>query len=184
MGSIYDVTIAAINNAAPSDGFIDPKTAYAYMDASGDAPDTLANATAKMRANRRYKNLVMKVQTMGNAYVLSTTSDGTADTPPTSLTVRFQIEKDDTTLTTEDENDPGTRLTGAAAIKRWVARSMMVEETRNDELFDPTVVPGRDIDGDANAGISRGPVIKKETVGALTATIAEAEAAITVTKIS
>jgi hypothetical protein len=185
MGSIYDVTIAAINNAAPADGFIDPKSSYSYMDTDGDAPNTLANAKAKMRANRRYKTLIMQVQYMMNAYVVSVSAPGaTADTPATSLNVRFDIEKGDSSLVTEDENNAGVMLTGEAALKRLVARSLLVAETRNFEFFDPTVVPGRQIDGSANAGIARGPVINKETVGALAATIAAAEAAVTVTKVS
>lgn len=187
MSNIYDVTIAAagLGGVAPADGFIDPKSSYSYMDTAGDAPNTAALGKAKMRANRRYKGLIMKVHEMCNAYVLQTTAPGaTADTAPTSLTVRFEIEQGDQVLKTADEQNAGQWLTGAAALKRCVARALMREETRNNEYYDPTVVPGRDIDGADNAGIARGPVINIETVGALAASIATAEAAITVTKVS
>lgn len=182
--SIYDVTIAAILAAAPSDGFIDPKTSYSYMDTASDAPNNIANAKAKMRANRRYKQVIWQVQRMCNAYVNSVTCDATADLPATSITIRFEFEHGDDDLLIEDENNAGQWLSGALAIKRCVARAMTIAETRNIEYFDPTVVTGRQIDGQANAGIAHGPVINIETIGALTNSLSTAEAAVTVTKIS
>lgn len=183
MGPIYDVAITALNAAAPADGFIDNKSSYNYMDISGDAPDSLANAKAKFRANRRYRNVVSAVQMMCNAYIVSTTAPGaTADSPPTSITIRFQVEHDASVLSTPDETSPGTVLTGAAALKRCVARALIRESyiVRGD-YYDPTVVAGRDIDGTDNAGRAKGAVIADETVGPLAANIAAAEAAITVT---
>lgn len=186
--NVYDITIAAagLGGAAPADGFIDNKTSYGYMDTGGDAPDTLANAKAKMRANRRYKNLIMQIQAMTNCYVTTVTkTGGTADAAPTVITIRVEVEHGDEALKTYNiETAPTVLLTGAAALKRVAARSLLIAETRNIEVYDPTVVPGRMIDGAANAGQARGPVINIETIGALAANITAAEAAITVTKIS
>lgn len=188
MGNVYDITIAAagLGGAAPADGFIDNKTSYGYMDTSGDAPDTLANAKAKMRANRRFKNVIMQLHAMTNCYLVSVTkTGGTADTAPTQIVLRVDVEHGDDALKTFDiENAPTTLLTGAAALERCVARALIISETRNSEFYDPTVVAGRDIDGDANAGTARGTVLNIETIGALAANIAAAEAAITVVKVS
>jgi hypothetical protein len=183
MGTIYDVTIAAINAAAPSDGFIDRKSSYGYMDTDADAPNTVDAAKAKMRANRRYKALIMQVHQMCNAYVLSVVAPGaTADTPPTSLTVRFNIEHGDDSLIIEDELNPGDWLRGEDALKRCTARALLWSETRHNEHFDPTLIP-RVKDGETIPGVARGVVLNIETVGALADNLASAEAAITITKV-
>lgn len=182
MGPIYDVVITTLAGAAPADGFIDPKSSYQYMDQDGDAPDSLAAAQAKFRANRRFKRLVNEVNGLGNAYLISAVTTGaTADTAATSITIRFQIEHS-FTPSTPDESNPGTTLTGPAAIKRAVARALVLTETNvRCEYYDPTLQVGRDIDGDPNAGQPKGAVIRDETIGACAADLATAEAAITVT---
>lgn len=182
MGLIYDVAITALAGAAPADGFIDHRSSYYYMDTAQDAPNSLANAKAKFRANRRYKNVLNAVQSLGNLYVLSTTTAGAnADTAATSITIRFQVEHSEV-ISTPDENNVGTTLTGAAALKRAVARGMIVSNNNiRGEYYDPTLQAGRDIDGADNAGQPSGVVIRDETVGACAANLAAAEAVITVT---
>lgn len=181
MGTTYDISITAINNAAPADGFIDPTTAYTYMDRDGDSPATLAAAKAKFRANMRYLAVISQITQMCNFRVLSVTPTGAdADTPPTTLTMQIEVENDGHVIT-EDEDNLGVYLTGAAAIERCVARAMISSKARAGDYYDPTATQGRDVDGAASTPLPKGIVSAKETIGALAADLATAEAAVTVT---
>lgn len=182
----YDITITAagLNSTAPSDGFIDPKSSYEYMSIDGDAPDNLTNALAKMRANRRYKLMALELDGMANFDVKSVTkTGGSADSAPSQIVIRVIFEEPDN-VATADENNPGQFLRGITAIKRTVARGLIATESRNCEVFDPTLVQGRQIDGVASTPRMRGPVIATQAIGPLAASLAAAEAAITVTAIS
>ena len=185
--SIYDVVIngASYTGAAPADGFIDQTTSYAYMAQGSAAPSNLANAKAKMRANRRFVNIQNSMQFMCNAYSTTVTATGAGpNTAASSITIRFTFEHGVSSLSTADENNPGTFLTGAAAIKRCAARAMIRNDVRTMEYYDPTVYTGRLLDGGANPGSPRSAVINSETIGPLAANLAAAEATITVNLIS
>lgn len=185
--SVYDITITAagLNSSAPADGFIDNKTVYSYMDTDNTAPSSLANAKAKMRANRRYTMLILQLTRMMSSMRVTqvTKTGGGANAPASVITIRIETDRDDA-LVTADESNAGQFLNGTAALRRCAARALVVTESRNSEIFDPTVVVGRDIDGTDNPGIRRGTVFAVEDIGSLAANLTAAQAAIAVVKIS
>ncbi len=186
MSNVYDVVIDGSGFSAlssPQDGFIDPTTIYQYMTQNGDAPTNLAAATAKARANKRFRNIILQVHFMCNAYVLALTpTGGDVDTPPSALTIRFEIEHGDGSLTTADESNAGQRLTGIAALKRCVARAMVMDQVRDTEIYDPTATTI--VQNGADVTIPRGIVSNITDIGPVAANLTAAAAAITVTKIS
>jgi hypothetical protein len=187
--SVWDVTITAagLGGAAPADGFIDPKSTGQYIDQDATAPTTVANATAKGRANRRYREIVNAVAYWVNAGVTGfVVTGGDANSAPTSIKITFSANQ---TLQTPDENNAGVTLTGAAAIKRAVARALMASDVaRKFEIYNPTSTGvNRQIDGAAPAGAqikAVGPQLIIAQVGALAANLTAAEAAITVAQVS
>lgn len=185
MKSLYDIVIAGSSfaaNAAPANGFIDPKSIYQYMSEEEDFPASLSVAEAKMRASRRFVNIVAMLNSMGNAYVRDVTCNGSLAAAPTTITLRVEFEHGDGCLVTDDESNAGARIVGAAAIRRCVARGMQITESRHMETFDPTDMTI--VSNGANKTIPRGIVSNIAQVGAVANNLSTAEAAITVTKIT
>lgn len=183
--NIYDITIAGVSGAAPSDGFIDPQTVYAYTNATpSDHPSTYATSLAKSRANRRNKNLINSIQFYSGMHIISMTVGGTpsCDVAPTSLIVRVEIG-DVNSISVADESNAGATLTGLPAMKRIIARPLVNSETIMLEVLDPTTnnAPGVN---NATAYARAGARFNIETVGPLYTTIAAAEASITLTLVS
>lgn len=178
--SVYDIVIAGVTAAAPSDGFIDPVNVYRYTSLNpNDKPTTFVLSKAKSRANRRYKTLVNTIMNTSALRITNTTVGGSpnANTAPTSLTVRVEVQS----ISTPDENNVGQTLTGVAAVRRIAARALVRTETVVLEILDPTesATPGN-----ATLFARTGPRFEETVVGPLYASLTLAEAGITVNTIS
>lgn len=170
----YRVAITTLTGGANGDGFIDHNRIEQYMGAASPTiPTTVANSISKERANIRYDNMVSTLGLLGNLYIVQNVAVGAdANTPATSYTFLLISEHGDSVLSTPDELNVGATLTGAAAIKRAIARSFMINNIDFGDYYDPTTTSP-----DATYGIR----IEKVTAGALTTTISAGETAITVT---
>lgn len=177
--STFDIVITpGAEPAAPADGFIDIKSSDSYIKGGG-MHATVAKARAKARAFRRYFKLIHQIENMATTSIVSATATGAAiDTAATDLKMRLAFNT--SALTTEDENNPGQLLTGAAALKRCVARALILSEDIRMEYFDPTQ-PSVVQNGVAVAGARIGPRFETQTVGAIAASLTAAEALVTVT---
>ncbi len=181
--STYDITIAGVGGAAPADGFIDPKTVYAYANvSSADKPTSYANSLAKSRANRRHKNVVLGVQFFSGLQIVSVTVGGSpsASTAPTNIVYRVTIGNVDS-VAVEDENNAGETLKGIPAIKRIIARALIKQESILLDVLDPTTATAP---GNNTAFARAGTRFNVETVGALYANLAAAEAGVSVTLVA
>lgn len=176
MTKIYDVTISAVTKTTPSDGFIDPFNIDYYRSKVGaPAGTSIAVMTTRKRAFERWRKIQSHLQGLGNLYISQKTAPGAdVNTAPTSVSFRILVEHGGASIQINDENVVGAKLTGVAAIKRVIARAMMVGWTANQEVWDPTTVSGF-----PNV-VSFGHRTLSVQTGALCATIAEAEAVITV----
>ncbi len=177
--SIYDITIASVGGASPSDGFIDSKNVYQYMaDASPTTPTNFALATAKSRANRRHKAVVNMIDFYSNFEMVAVIQGGspTASTNPTNMV--YRVMGDLANISTRDELNQGQTLVGEAAVKRIVARALAKTEKVGLEVFDPTMSTAP---GNATSYNRTGPRFIEETVGPLYGSLAAAEASVTVT---
>lgn len=180
MTTYYRVEIDAINEPTPSDGFIDHTKIETYM-AAGSVPSTFEKSMEKDRANERFLIVREQLHLIGNMYFSNIEApDADADTPPTSFSFVIQVERGDESLATEDETSAGTWLTADDAIRRAVARALMVERTNNNDIYDPTetTAPGNNL-----AYPRRAARILNYMVGKLVDNLTDAEAAVTVTKI-
>lgn len=174
---MFRITISAISAAAPRDGFIDPTTIEAYR-AAGSSPATYAQSVAKERANVRYRILVSELQRNGNLYIGTVTAAGAdAVTAPASLVLDVTPDLSFDPVQTEDETDPGAILTGTDAIKRMVARALMRGTEGRREIFDPTLSAAP---GNTTQALRRTPRLEDLTTGPLVASLAAAEASVTV----
>jgi hypothetical protein len=177
-----DISAAGMGGAAPADGFIDQVRSEIYLQ-QGTGPTTLVQSLAKRRANVRYRMLRESFDMMANLYTSVLTATGASGTTPaTTFSMTLEIERGDSVLSTADELNAGQTLSGAAAIKRCIARAMIVPTfTKNLDWYDPTQTTTT---GNATIAV-RNPFIEGPlTVGQLTTTIQLAEAVITVTKIA
>lgn len=138
MHTFYQVEIQGVTAASPRNGFIDPMRIEQYM-ATGSVPATYAQCEAKERANMRYETLIAKLQQFANIYITDITTPGADSvTEPSKLTFKAEIEHGDESLVTQDELSPGSYLIGAAALKRAIARSLIVGREDFGEIYDPT----------------------------------------------
>jgi hypothetical protein len=185
LSTIYTVNINAISGPANSDGFLDVKTIPQYM-AAGSTPTNLNKSLTKERANVRVDNLVKQLQLVGNLYVTNMNTTGAdANTDGTAFTCTVEVERGDSILTTPDESNAGQTLSGAAAIKRFIARSLLVTQSDDyAEYYDPTATSALTANGSTVSAVRYGTKIGQVVTGKLANTIAEAEAVITVTKIN
>lgn len=178
----YDITITTLGGAAPADGFIDSKNSYMHIKDGGAAPTTLANAKAKARAYARYKHLVVSLAQFASlgGVISFTPTGGGPNAAPTQVVIRVRL-RDAASLVTNDELNAGQTLTGLAAIERVVARCCIQgQNPYTMEIYDPTTFAPRDTDGVDTAARPKMSSIIIDSVGALAASIAAAEAAITV----
>jgi hypothetical protein len=184
LNTIYQVSIQNSFAAAnATTGFIDDKELGYYM-AKGQQPNGLQAGLDKERGNLRFRNVVEKMQEMGTIYVANTVAvGGTANTAPSSFTMTLTVEHGDDSLITRDEANGNVEITGIPALKRCIARGLM--ETRlgwTTEVIDQTKSTGFRDGATANAIVRVGSRIMQIDVGALTNSVATAEAAITVTR--
>lgn len=184
--SVYRVLISAtgLGGAAPADGFIDATKMEQYLASGGTAP-TLPQTLAKKRANSRYEMLILSMQQPFNFSVSDiVATDASSVAPATAFQFDIRIERGDAVLETADEDNVGIVLTGSAALKRLVARGLMIGRTDRCEYVDPTssnVPAGQDNAG--AAGVRRGTVVTDLVVSALTASLTTAESKVTITAI-
>lgn len=181
--TFYRVTIAGVTAAAPADGFIDNGTVERYL-AEAPMPGgfSFAQAVAKERANVRYDMVVAQMGLMANLYVDNITKPAAAaNAAPSSFAFTVEVERGDTVLDTHDELNSGARITGANAIRRCVARALVLTKDDFADIYDPTATPAP---GNTTVAARMGVRIQRITVGALFANLAAAEAGITVTKIA
>lgn len=165
----YHVTIdlAGLGGAAPADGFIDNLSPSEY---SG-FPTTTALSEAKERANIRWEEIIRQTsRDISPIRVLDTIATGAdQDTEASEMSFTLVYDRPEY-VRTEDELNPGTYLTGIDAVKRWVARALIVDISGNRDFYSPEVVDG----------IVQGPMILNIPAGAIAPDLATAEANITV----
>lgn len=178
MQTSYSVQITNATAAAPGNGFIDPTTIEAYM-AANSLPATYAQCQAKERGNVRFDFLQQQVQLEANVYMTNLTASGASATAEaTSFSFTAVVERGDDVLVTRDESNPGSYLTGTAALKRWVARALVESRTCFGDIYDPTLAT---TPGNTTTAARYGIRTEQITVGALKTTLTAAEALITVT---
>lgn len=143
-------------------------------DSVGASVSTLAFSRAKARANARWHQMLLALNTSASTYhVGSVVSDGEVDADPTLLefTVGYYLPNQ---VTAYDESNNNALLEGTQAIKRLVARALMFDASPIMIVFNPT------LDG---AGFKIGNLNERLHIATLAADLATAEAAITVTPI-
>lgn len=181
MQSIYRVVIAGVTGAAPSDGFIDNTNVENYR-AQGSDVTTLDQSVSKERANVRFELLRQQIQLEANVYMDEYDAvGGSASAAPTSFAFTAFVERGDDSLFTRDETNNGAPLTGVDALKRWIARSMILSTTLLRELYDPTEGTSR---GNTTPYVRNSLVDQNIETGALCADLTTATATITVTKLA
>ena len=108
----------------------------------GGYPSTYVISTNKERALMRWEHVVNGVIDLVDSVTLnSVTKSGQPDGNGSVLSISFLVSYDRAYyLKTPDELNPGAFLTGAAAIKRQIARALTHTLTRNRIIFDPTML--------------------------------------------
>lgn len=180
----YNVVITSLTGlGADGGGFIDSKKVEHYM-VDGSPPATVAAAIDKERANIRYDNLIGKLGLAGNVYISNVIATGAnASTAPSSFSFTMESEHGDDCLTTvsaSTEPSPGTVLTGAAAIKRVVARALIENRIDFGDYYDPTVKAAFIANGSTVNAVRVGTRIERVVANAVANSITVAEAAISV----
>ena len=180
----YNVVITSLTGVgAEGSGFIDSKKVEHYM-VDGAAPVSVAASINKERANIRYDNLIGKLGLAGNVYISNVIATGAnASTAPSSFSFTMESEHGDDCLTTvsaSNEPSPGTVLTGANAIKRVVARSLIENRIDFGDYYDPTLKAAFIANASTVDAVRVGTRIERVVANAVANSITVAEAAITV----
>lgn len=143
----YRVTISAPPaGTAPSDGFIDPQQANDYLSFDQETgvlsgwPSSSTTALAKARANVRWEivkeqlGLILNVLSVSNIAI-----DGaTIDTAPSDIEFTVVYERP-SYVAIPDSLNPGTTLTGADAVARFVENAFVASRTLTTEILNPTI---------------------------------------------
>ena len=177
--SIYDITIAGVGGAAPSDGFIDHKTVYQYTNASsGDVPSSFANSKAKSRANARHRSVVNAIQFYTGLKIIDVTAGGSpnCNTAPSSMVYRVEIDNIANVRIPNPDDGPAY-LEGEDAVKYIISLALMKSETRGLEILDPTTAAAP---GNATLAARTGPRFESTVVGPLYTVRATAEASVSI----
>lgn len=181
MPTFYRVSITSSQSSAPQDGFIDNTTIEQYM-----TPEltglTVVHTKAKERANIRYGAMVDRLNEMTNVDLHHFIATGAnAKTAPDPFVFTLEIEHGDTTLRTADEANAGQFLTGVNAIKRCIARGLIIETTNAvADYYDPTTSAAP---GNTNLAARRGIRQERIQVSSPYVNLAGAAATVTVAKI-
>lgn len=180
--TFYRVTLTNPGGlVAPANGWVDNVRVETYLQTSVPGGFSFAQSQAKERGNMRFADVIGQLQMMANLYIENTVSTGAdAATEPTAFAFTAEVERGDDVLVTRNDLG-GVDLTGAAAIRRCVARALIMTYTRNALVYDPTatVAPGNATSFARNPGRTAAL-----TVGALAANLTAAEALVTVAKIA
>ena len=180
----FRVVITGIaNGAAPANGGVDPKTPEEYG-ADSALPSTTALALEKERANMRWEEVLRQTSfEIQPVFLADVTTNADEDNPGTNVSFTLVYDKKEY-LRTEDELTPGTFLNGdplretvsgnaTDVIQRYVARALNADIIQNREIFDPDSLDNGNTDQYVEV-----------TADAPEASIAAAEAKITVTEIA
>jgi hypothetical protein len=165
--------------AAPSDGFVDNLNTLLYAAADGTYPTTLDLSRAKERANARWEEIMVQTQMILTPVMVTAiekTGSPNADTAPATLAFTIMYDREPYVYTPNTENVPSgvETLTGEAAVKRMVARALMIEKSTNRDIYSPVMLDGN----------PQGLMYEDITTGALTTSLTDAEAAISVTRVT
>jgi len=179
-----DVVVGTVDGAGAITGFTinDGGSGYTSATATIDLPrllpDTLAESLDIERANMRFEAVIRGVSTTIHPLFTAdiVTVGRTVDTPATNIKFTLPYDRPEF-LDTEDETSVPDRLTGADAIKRFIARDLIRDVVTNREVFNPELTPVPDPQ-------EFGPQILEVTAVKAAADIATAEAKITVTEIA
>lgn len=107
----------------------------------GGHPTNITLSIRKSYANMRWQQVVNQLEIFSTPFMLNDilgTGNYDGQTELTTLGFTIGYEHPDQ-LVTEDELNPGTMLSGTAAIRRAVARGLTATYTRNVDVFDPTI---------------------------------------------
>lgn len=110
----------------------------------GGSPSTLEQSTNKALANMRWLMVINQLEMFSTPFMLNDVLgtgnfDGSDELNTFSFTVGYERPDQISVVETEGEPNPGNILTGAAAIKRAVARGLIATYKGNTNLFDPTI---------------------------------------------
>lgn len=170
----FRIEVTNLTGAAPKNGFVDATKPEEYASTSA-FPSTLAASEAKERANMRWLQMIETIEERIAPIRIQNIVATGADENTEASTFAFTITVDRPEyLDTEDELNAPTRLQGADAVKRWVAKSLMVTLRTNREIYNPTTIDS----------VVQGPIILELVAEAPAADLATAEGAITVTEIT
>lgn len=109
----------------------------------GGYPTTLADSQAKERANMRWTQMIAELEAtatpnkFGN--IIRVGNIANVETSSITFTVGYDQPGYVRTVARDDEPDAGTVFEGTAAIRRAVARALVVSMAGNRKVFDPTL---------------------------------------------
>lgn len=170
----YSVTIT---------GAVDNLSQEKFATSSSDFPTTYNNSKDIARSNIRYHEVIGQLLTLGEVVLDNISRVGrTKDAPASSLSFDLTYSRDRIYyLKTEDENNPGTYLTGPDAIKRVIARALSTDYYQNFSFWDPTVrVTRTNTNTTSQTTPPRGWAYEQVDATKLYADVATAEAAISI----
>ncbi len=178
-----DVVVGTVDGAGAITGFTinDGGSGFTSATATIDLPrllpDSLAESLDIERANMRFEAVIRGVSTTIHPLFTADiiTVGRTVDSPATNIKFTLPYDRPEF-LDTEDETSVPDRLTGVAAIKRFIARDLIRDVVTNREVFNPELSPVPDEQ-------KLGPQILEVTAVKAAANLAAAEAGITVTEI-
>lgn len=109
----------------------------------GGYPTTLANSQAKERANMRWTQMIAELESMASpnkfGNIIRVGNIANVETSSVTFTVGYDQPGYVRTVARDDEPDAGTVFEGTAAIRRAVARALVVSMISNRKVFDPTL---------------------------------------------
>lgn len=163
----YNISIAT-NALVTGSGGIDNREPETF---GGTWATTKVLSIDKERANMRWEHILELLATDISPVAVSDIemTGGSASTETTVVALTVGYDRNDY-VNTEDEDNPGTFLSGTNAIQRYIARALIRDIFSNRDIYNPDVVGLND----------QGVMIEEVTAVKIAANIAAAEAQITV----
>lgn len=133
----FGLTLTGSDGVLAALGFMAPVATMPYS-AGGS---TLANNEAKMRANSRWESLTKLLNFEANTLSVGVISDdGTPDVAPSAIV--FNVAYQNISLVyTFDETNNNALIKGIPALKRIIARALVLSRTENRVIIDPAIDP-------------------------------------------
>lgn len=168
--SYYKIEISNATGSGNKNGFIDPTTPEVYA-ITDSFPTSFELSKAKERGNMRWNCLIEVLEERIVPIILKPFEvvGADKDTEASSISLILAVDRPEY-LNTEDEETPSSRLEGVDAIKRWVARSLLVTTKVNREIYNPEMVDS----------VVQGPLILEIIAESPVSDLTAAEALITV----